>query len=156
LTESSGRTEHALFSHRLHHFIGRQAVGPQPVEIQPEAHGERAAPENIRAADSPDALDLGDDVDIGVVVEEILVVPLIGAVDVDVHQHARQRLGPDYPPQLDDRREPLLDGLDPVLDVQDRHVRVGAGLEDDQDRRLTGTGPGGDHVTHVLYAVDGL
>ena len=50
-----------------------------------------------------------------------LVVAWIGAVDVDVHQHARHRLQDDDPLQLDDGREPLLDGLDPVLHVQDRH-----------------------------------
>ena len=33
---------------------------------------------------------------------------------------------------------------------------VRARLEVDQDRCLTGTGGRGDHVTHVLHAVDGL
>ncbi len=38
-------------------------------------------------------------------------------------------------------------GLNAVLHVQHRHVRIRAGLEDDQNRRLAGTGAGRDHVT---------
>ena len=80
----------------------------------------------------------------------------IRTVDVHIHQHARHVLHDDDSLPLHDGREPVLHDLDPVIHVQDRHVRVRARLEDDLDRSLTGTGGGGGHVAHVLYAVDGL
>src|SRR5512135_277245 len=156
LAEASGRADHALLSEGLHDVVGRQVVGAHAVELQPDPHGVLAAAEDRGAADAPDPLDLGQEVDVGVVVEEVLVDALGRAVDVHVHQHARHGLHDDDPLPLHQGGKPVLHDGDPVVHVQDRHVRVGARLEDDLDRRFAGAGGGGGHVAHVLDAVDGL
>src|SRR5512135_3704769 len=156
LAESSRRTNHALLCHSLHDVGGGHFVGAHALDIQHDPHCIRAVAENIGAADSPSPPDLGQKVDGDVVVKEILVDALIRTVDVHIHQHARHGLHDDDPLPLHDGREPVLHDGDPVIDVQDRHVRVRAWLEDDLDRSLTGAGGGGSHVAHVLYAVDGL
>ena len=58
---------------RLHDVVGGHVVGAHAVEIQPDPHGIRAVAENVGAADAPDPLDLGQEVDKGVVVKEILI-----------------------------------------------------------------------------------
>ncbi len=80
----------------------------------------------------------------------------IRAVNVHVHQHARHDLADEDTLPHHQGREPVQHDVDPVLHVHDIDVRVGARLEVDADRCLAGTGGGGDHVTHVLDAVDRL
>src|SRR4051794_1401938 len=156
LAETPGRTDHALLAQGLHDVLGGHVVGAHAVEVQPDLHRILAAAEDRGGADAPDPLDLGEDVDEGVVVEEILVDAFLHTVYVHIHQHARHHLHDDDPLPLHQGREPVLHHVDPVIHVQDRHVRVRARLEDDHDRCLAGTGGGGGHVAHVLYAVDGL
>ena len=150
LAEPPGRADHALLRHGLHDVVGGHVVGAHAVEIQQDPHGIRAVAEDVGAADAPGPLDLGQEVDGDVVVEEVLVEAFVRAVDVHIHQHARHVLHDDDALPLHDGREPVLHDLDPVVHVQDRHVRVRARLEDDLDRPLAGAGGGGGHVAHVL------
>src|SRR4029078_12784195 len=115
-----------------------------------------AVAKNISTSDAASPPDLGQEIDGDVVVKKILVDTLIRAVNVHIHQHARHGLHDDDPLSLHNGREPVLHDGDPVIHVQDGHVRIRARLEDDLDRSLTGTGGGGGHVAHVLHAIDGL
>ena len=110
----------------------------------------------LACADAADALELGQQVDAGEVVEELLVGVLVRAVQVDVHQHARHDVVDDDALALHQRRQPVQHLVDAVLHVHDGLVRVGAQLEDDLDGRLAGAGGVGGHVAHARHAVDGL
>src|SRR5262249_16208843 len=98
----------------------------------------------------------GHDVDVGVVVQVLLVGVRVGAVQVDVHQHARDDLADEDALADDQGGEPAEHDVDPVLDVHDVDVRVRPRLEVDGDRGLPGAGGRGHHVPHVLDAVDRL
>src|SRR6185503_4944285 len=132
-------------SQLLHHVLGGDVVGAHAVEIQPDPHGILAAAEDRGGADAPDPLDLGQDIDKGVVVKKILVDTFLRTKNVHIHQHARHHLHDDDPLPLDQGRESVLHHVDAVVHVQDRHVWVRAGLEDDHDGCFTGTGGGGGH-----------
>ena len=156
LAESPGRTDHALFRQGLHDVLGGHVVGAHAVGIQPDPHREDAVAEIPGDAHALDPLEPGHDVDVGEVEEVFLVGVRIRAVDVHVHQHARHDLADEDPLPHHQGRELVQHDVDPVLHVHDVDVRVRARLEVDDDRRLAGAGGGGDHVTHVLDAVDGL
>ena len=113
-------------------------------------------PRFLGHAHALDPLDLGHDVDVGEVEKVFLVGVGIRAVNVHVHQHAGHDLADeDTLPHHQGRKLEQHD-VDPVLHVHDIDVGVRARLEVDHDRCLAGTGGGGDHVTHVLDAVDRL
>ena len=156
LPQSPWRTDHALLGDRFHHVFRAEVVGPHAVEIEPYPHRILAASEDRGAADASHPLDLGQEVHEGVVVEEVLIVSGVGAVDVHIHQHAGHRLHDDDPFALDERGQSVLHRLDPVLHVEHCNVGVRARLEDDHDRRFAGTRGCGRHISHVGHAVDRL
>ena len=154
--EPSGRTNHALFRHGLHDVFRGYFVGAHAIRIQPDPHRERAVAEIPGDAHALDPLEHGHDVDVGEVEKIFLVGVWIRTVNVHIHQHARHNLADEDPLPHHQGREPAQHDVDPVLHVHDIDFWVRARLEVDQDRCLTGTGGGGDNVTHVLDAIDRL
>src|SRR5581483_1466972 len=148
--------DHALLRHGLHDVFDGDVVGPHALGVQPDPHREVAVAEVPGEAHALDPLDPGHDVDVGEVKQVLLVGVRVRAVDVHIHQHARHDLADEDALAHHQGREPAQHDVDPVLHVHDVDVRVRARLEEDPDRRLAGTGGVGDHVTHVLDAVDGL
>jgi hypothetical protein len=92
--------------------------------------------------------------DVREVVEERLVGVRIGAVEVDVHQHARLHRHDDDALEADELGQEAHHLIDAVLDVDRRDARVRARLEDHLDGRLARARRVGRHVTHAWHAVD--
>jgi hypothetical protein len=118
LADAAGGADDALLADRVHHVLGRDVVGPHPVGVEPDAHGVLPAAEDAGLPDALDAHELGQDVDVGEVEQELLVGVLGGAVEVDVHQHAGLTREDDAL-ELDQLRELAHHLVDPRLDVDD-------------------------------------
>ena len=73
LTESARGADDALLGQGFHHVLGRQVVRPHPIGVQPDPHGVRPVAEVPRKAHARDPLELGHDVGVGEVEQELLV-----------------------------------------------------------------------------------
>ncbi len=137
------------------HVGGNDAILRHHVRLQPDAHAVVRA-EQRHLAHAGDTLQLGDDVDLEVVVEELRVVAVVGAPQGDGLQHGLLLLVGDDADAGDVCRQLSLRLRHAVLHVHRRHVRVGALLEVDGDVDVARVGGGGVDVGHVLHAVDGF
>src|SRR5262249_55070732 len=133
LAEAAGRTDYALLPHSLHDIPNGYLVGAHALGVQPDPHRVGAVAEVPGEAHSLDPLDLGHDVDVGVIVKVFLVGVRVRTVKVHVHQHARHDLADEDALAHHQGREPAQHDVDPVLHVHDVDVRVRARLEVDRD-----------------------
>ena len=153
LAELAGRSLDILFGQRRRHVGRHQFVLGHHIGLEPDTH-RVVGTHHHRIAHTGNTLNLGHDVDVRIVFEELLVVPVVGTVKREDQQHTGlSLLGDDTDLRYLGRQETLRLGHT-VLHVDGRHVGVDTLLEVDGDRRITGIGGGGGHVIHVLHTVD--
>ncbi len=128
--------------------------GPHAMRVEPDAHAVLHFAENHRLADAVDAGYGVLDVDVDVVAEENRGMLRIAAGegyhgdDVGGAFHHREAIVDHF------RRQEAFGALDRVVDVDERHVGVGVGLEG-QDKGIAAAVVGGGRIIdHVLDAVD--
>ncbi len=124
-----------------------------PIGVEPDPHRVLAA-EDVDLADAPDSLQDVDDVDLGVVVQEVGVEPAVGAGQVHDAHHVGGRLLRLDADLGDLRRQGGLGRVHLVLHVDRGDVLRVADVEghDDPADALAGAVRG--HVDHALGAVD--
>ena len=154
-SETSGGSDHALFGQGFHHLFGGYLVGTHPVRIEPNAHGVLTGAEDLCRADARDSAQLGDEVDVPVVEEELHVRVLVRGIQVHIHQHVRTEIVHDHAFALNQWRQTAHDLIHTVHDVHRGLVGVGAHVEHDLNRCLSRAGRVGSHVLHVRNTVDG-
>ena len=139
---------------RGHHVAGGEAELGHALGVEPDAHRVVARAEHLDVADAVEAGQHVPDLQGGVVGDVELVERPVRRVEMDHHhQVGRVLAGRDAAPahllgqlRLGDRH--------PVLDQHLGLVEVGAEREGDGDLDAAVAGRLGDHVEHVLDAVD--
>ncbi len=122
---------HVLVADRRHHVAGGEAVGGDPVRVEPHAHGVVAAAEQLRLAHAGDARQLVAHVQAGVVAQVESVVAVVRRDQVHHHQKGRRLLLGGHAlaaHRLGQARQGL---ADPVLHPHRGLLGVGAGAEGD-------------------------
>ena len=110
--------------------------------------------EGICRADTRHTLQRGQDVDVGVVREELRIVATILARERIDEQHTRLPLLSRHPDTHDIGWEKGLRLLDTVLHIDRCHIRIGAFLEVDRDGRTARVGRRRGHIGHPFDPVD--
>ena len=105
-------------------------------------------------ADTRHTLEGWEDVDVGVVSEELRIVATILARERIDEQHTRLPLLSRHPDTHDIGWEEGLRLLDTVLHIDRCHIGVGAFLEVDRDGRTSGVGRRRGHIGHPFDPVD--
>src|SRR5690606_39582984 len=87
LSKTTRATDNALLSHSFHHLFGGDFVGSHPVGVEPDPHGITATTQDLCPCNPLDPLNLRNHMDGGVVVQKLLIDPLFGTKEVDIHEH---------------------------------------------------------------------
>ncbi len=116
-TDAPGGDLNVLLAERAHRVGRRQPVRGQLVRIEPEPHGELALAEDDDVADTRDPADRVTDVQVDVVADEQLVVPVVARIEADGAEEARRRLRHRDAVRADVRRHAPERLVDAVLDV---------------------------------------
>src|SRR5690606_6000566 len=151
----AGRGLHVEGFECRHHVVGRNSIRAHLVWLEPDPHRVFLGAQDVRVANSVDALELRQNVDVGEVVEELLVVVGVGTEDAQVHEHRVLFLGNLDAVAYHLRRQLAHDGVDTVLHVDGRDVRVRPCLEQDLDDADAVIARVRAHVLHPRYPVDG-
>jgi hypothetical protein len=129
-------------------------VGDELVRLQPDAHGVLLGAEDVCVADTLDALEHGEDVDVDEVVQKLLVELVVVTVDAQVHEHRVLFLRDLHAVADDLGRELTHHRVDAVLHVDRGDIGIDADLEEhlyDADAVVAGVAA---HVLHARYAID--
>ena len=137
------------------HIRGYNAILRHHVRPQPNTHTVVGA-EQRHFAHTRDTLQLRDDVNLQVVVQELVVIAVIGAPQGDGFQHRLLLLVGDDTDARYVRGQLPLCFRHTVLHVHRRHIGIGSLLEVNGDIHVTRVGGGRVNIGHVLNAVDGF
>ena len=155
LTQSTRSCFHVLLVKHSRHIGRHQSVLRHLLRVEPDAHGVVIS-HDIDVSHAADTRQPRLDVDFEVVVDECLVVRVIGRIESDDFQHRVLPLFYRYTDLGHFSRQQSFGFAHTVLGVDGRHIGVGTLLEVDGDVAGTGISRGGSHVNHILYAVDGF
>ena len=150
----TGSGFHVLGTDSGNHLIRRHAIGHQAVRFQPYPHGVFTVTHDLAKAHAVDALELLQHVDVGEVVDELLVCVRVVAHQVEVEQHAVHlflggHTGLDYL-----FRQLVKHGSDAVLHVYSRQVGVGTYLKEHLYQCYAVVTRHRRHVGHPRHTVD--
>ena len=151
--DRAGRRLDVLLFDRARDVRDREAELRELVRVQPDAHRIIRA-EHHDVADALDALDLVEQVDIGVILEECTVIAAVLGVERHHVGHVVRRLARRDADRLDVGRQRRRRCRCVVLHLDGVHIAVRARLEDDLQAvaaRVIGVR---GHVIHALRAVD--
>ena len=153
LAELSGSGLDILFGQRGSYVRRHQAVLSHHIGLQPNTH-RVVGTHHHRVAHAGDTLDLGNDIDVGIVLEELDIITVVGAEERETEQHTRLPLLGRHADLSHFRRQQPQRLRDTVLHIDGCHVGIGSLLEIHLDRGIAGIGRRRSHVHHVLDTVD--
>ena len=134
--------------------VGRhEVVFRHFLRLEPDSHGVIST-HHHRVADTFHTLHLRNDVNLGVVLNEVRSVFVSFVHDGEDDEHGALSLLCDDADLCHFGGEETLCFCHAVLDVDGSHVGVSPLLEGDADVGGTGVGGGGRHVVHVFHTVD--
>ena len=150
-TELSGRDLRVLPRDGVRDVARHQGVFHQLVRVEPDAHGV-VRPEQTCLADTGHPLQRVVQRAVDVVAEVVGAQPVVGGDESDDHQKAGRCLVDRDAVRLNHLRQLGGDELQFVLHLHLSDVGVGAALEGEGDRCLSGRGRSGRHVVEVVDA----
>ena len=128
--DGPGRSRHILFLDGRNDVGYGQAAFGQLFRIEPDAHG-IAGTEGIDVADAVDALDFVEQVNIGVIFEERLIIRAVRRIDVGHEDHVAGRPADGQALGLYVAGQAVLGQIGVVLDVDGICIAVTVQAEDD-------------------------
>jgi len=154
-TDASGGHFDVLFGQGVDDIVGGEGAASKTNGVEPKAHGVFALSENEHIGDTGYALQRVADIDVEIVADEErgVAIDRIGE-DGAAEDEILRRLGDGDADLLHGGREPTGGGVDAILDIDGREVRVASDIEGCRDRADTVVGAGGGDVLHPLGAVD--
>ena len=132
---------------------GHAEVG-ELVGVEPDAHRIAPLAEDLDVADAGQALQLIDDLQVGVVRQRDLIDRMIGRGQIDDENEVRVLLLDRHAALIDDRRQRRSRLRNAVLDVDGSDIERVADIEGDGDGRRAVVRARRGHVGHALDAVD--
>ena len=145
---------YVLPAQRRQHVAGREVARRRLVRIEPDAHRIVARAEHPHVADTVDPGEHISDLQGRVVRDVQLVARAVRRAEMDHHQHVGRVLAHRDAASADVLGQARLGDRDAVLDQDLGDVEVGPEREGDGERQLAVAGRLGDHVEHVVDAVD--
>ena len=156
VAEGAGRNLHVLLAQRAEHITGRQPTRGKPGGVEPQAHGIASLAEDDDVPHPRHALDRITHVEVEIVADELVRVPVVAAEHADsAHEPGRQLADADAV-GAHVGRHTAQHRVHAVLHVDCREVGIARHVECHRNRRHTGVGRRGGDVGHALDAVDGL
>ena len=151
--DGSGGSLQILLVDRADHFGDRQLQFGELVGIQPYSHRIIRA-ENLHVTDAADALELVENVNIGVIFHECAIVSTVRRVQRDHVRHVIRRFFCRDAGRLNIGRQRRIRNRDVVLHFDRVHIAVGADFKRHSQTVSTGVVGVRGHVIHALRAVD--
>ena len=154
LADLAGGDLDVLLRNGVLHVDGGDAEIGEPVGIEPNSHRIAPLAENLNVADSGEAFQRVDHLQIGVVAERDRIDRAVRRDQIDDQDEVRILLLDRHAALIDDGGQRRGGLGDAVLDVDSGDAQRIADVERDGDRRGAVVGTRRGHVSHALDAVD--
>ena len=153
LTELARSRFNILFSQCSRNIRRHQFIFGHYIRFQPNTH-RVIGTHHHRLTNARHTFYLRHNIDIGVVFQEFLIVPVIIAIQSETHQHTGLAFLCDDTHLSNLSREKTLSLSHTVLDIDRRHIGIHPLFKINRNRCTTSISSSGGHIIHVLHTID--